>query len=357
VVRVSIWFFDKGTNDLTCTLSYTTDDDRHDEGLVIHVTRAPTYVAALRTARVFVANDVTTHEGCRELADYLSERSIGAMLDAPIFRDGEVIGVVCHEHLGAPRVWQPREIDFAGSVADIVSSLYLEQRLLQVEEEMRSQASVRQDADKLASLTLITQAFAHDVNNALTVASLVGSRLAAQPPSVLTEMGNELVQASSFASRILHDLRAFASRDGTERVAIDVVVESFRPVLAALLRGRSTLVVEIRAPGAIPAMSRTHLEQVLLNLCVNARDASAATITLRVTPNDAANLRIEVADDGEGIPASILDRVFEPYVTTKTAGSGLGLAIVKRLVDGAGGSIRVVSGVLGTTFTITLPLA
>jgi len=356
VARVGIWFFDKGTSNLTCSLSYTTDDDRHDEGHVLHLTRGPGYSTALRASRVLVANDVHAHESTRELSEYLRTRSIGAMLDAPLYRDGEVIGVVCHEHVGAPRVWEPREIDFAGSVADIVSALYLEERLRQAEAEMQSLASVRQDADKLASLTLITQAFAHDVNNALTVALLVGSRLASQAPPPLSDMGRELVETTSFASRILDELRAFATRDGSELVPLDEVIQGFRPVLDALLRGRSVLSIDIRPPGVVTALSRTHVEQVLMNLCVNARDASAKTITLRVTAVDDARVLLEVTDDGAGIPPNIAAKIFQPYVTTKSAGSGLGLSIVKRLVEGCGGSIGVASTPSGTTFTVMLPI-
>jgi signal transduction histidine kinase len=93
------------------------------------------------------------------------------------------------------------------------------------------------------------------------------------------------------------------------------------------------------------------VKEVVVNLLENARNAGARLVRVRVGPG-----QIRVADDGSGIPADLLPRIFEPRFSTTTSGSGLGLAIVKRLVESWGGRIEVESGVeRGTTVTVYLP--
>ena len=91
---------------------------------------------------------------------------------------------------------------------------------------------------------------------------------------------------------------------------------------------------------AIALAREGELRDVLLNLAENARLSGARTITISVERTD-DEIRISVTDDGEGIPADVLPRIFEPHFSTRTSGSGLGLAISRRLVDGWGGTIIV----------------
>jgi len=102
------------------------------------------------------------------------------------------------------------------------------------------------------------------------------------------------------------------------------------------------------------------LKQVFLNLFLNAADAmpqgGEITISTRHDLKSQA-LVIEVQDTGKGIPAELLDRIFQPFFTTKVKGTGLGLAVSKRLVEDNGGSIQVANNLSGgAVFTIILPL-
>jgi nitrogen fixation/metabolism regulation signal transduction histidine kinase len=98
---------------------------------------------------------------------------------------------------------------------------------------------------------------------------------------------------------------------------------------------------------------RDEAKEVLVNLIENARNAGARTITLEVTAG-----ALEVRDDGSGIPAELLPRIFEPRFSTTTSGSGLGLPIVRRLVESWGGAVEVTSGVgVGTIVTVRLASA
>jgi nitrogen fixation/metabolism regulation signal transduction histidine kinase len=100
------------------------------------------------------------------------------------------------------------------------------------------------------------------------------------------------------------------------------------------------------------------LKEVLLNFLENARHADAKNVHVSVSSNGtAAERRVSIAvrDDGHGIPAEVLSRVFEPHFSTRTSGSGLGLAISRRLVEGWGGEVTLESTEgIGTTVTIAL---
>jgi nitrogen fixation/metabolism regulation signal transduction histidine kinase len=99
---------------------------------------------------------------------------------------------------------------------------------------------------------------------------------------------------------------------------------------------------------------RDELKEVLLNILENARHAGATQVTLDVS-DDGADVIIRAADNGQGIPADVLPRIFEPHFSTKTSGSGLGQAISRQILDGWGGEIGVESSAgKGTTVTIRL---
>jgi signal transduction histidine kinase len=105
------------------------------------------------------------------------------------------------------------------------------------------------------------------------------------------------------------------------------------------------------APGAFGAARTDEVKEVVVNLLENARNAGATVVRIAVAPGC-----IRVSDDGTGIPADLLPRIFEPRFSTTTSGSGLGLAIVRRLVESWGGRIEVESEVgRGTDVTVYLP--
>ncbi len=118
---------------------------------------------------------------------------------------------------------------------------------------------------------------------------------------------------------------------------------------------------EVGVDVPVYALARVdELKEVLLNVLENARHAGSTIVTISVTlddrDGDGARAAISVADNGHGIPADVLTRVFEPHFSTRTSGSGLGLAISRQLVEGWGGTIDIESSGAGTTVTIRLPL-
>ena len=123
--------------------------------------------------------------------------------------------------------------------------------------------------------------------------------------------------------------------------------------------------IEIRVelpdgPSVIIDADRGRLEQVLLNLLVNAMESmplgGTLTVRLSVTGTPEATVRLEVIDTGRGIPKSIQDRIFDPYFTTKNDGTGMGLALCDKIVRQHEGRLGFHSTSQGTVFEMTLPI-
>jgi diguanylate cyclase (GGDEF)-like protein/PAS domain S-box-containing protein len=122
VERASVWTFDKHRLSIECVNLYETKTRRHSRGTVISEDQAPRYFRALSNERCIAADDAKHDPRTSEFADwYLTPLDIGALLDAPVFVRGQMVGVVCHEHVGGPRRWEFWEELLAGTVADFVA--------------------------------------------------------------------------------------------------------------------------------------------------------------------------------------------------------------------------------------------
>ncbi len=367
VRRVGVWFFDGGM--LRCEVLYDLEADEHRAGESLEMARFPTYAGALTQRRAIVAPDAASHPLTRELAaEYLAPAGIGSLLDAPLYMDGEVVGVVCHEHVGPPREWAQRDIDFASTAADMCSMLLEQAARAELEAKLRERAWRSSELHRLELLAELAGAIAHDFNNVLASVGLVAEQLARHPAEDVAWSGRALGESVEIGARLVRHLGALRERDPSDDESTTLVaaaVERLAHLLTPLMRSTATLRLELEEHTARVAVGPTHFDQLMMNLCLNAREAidSHGTVAVRVraptTAEDAPGfLAIEVEDDGSGIPPEIVDRVFEPYFTTKPEGSGQGLATVARIVDGCGGRVSVDSLVgRGTRFTLFLPRA
>ncbi|MFT3699017.1 MAG: ATP-binding protein [Kofleriaceae bacterium] len=223
-------------------------------------------------------------------------------------------------------------------------------------------------AQRIEAIGTLAGGIAHDFNNLIFGIKLIAAELASREsePKTLSalKMIDDITERSSMLTR---SLLGFARR-GKHRAApllIDHVLEEMRDMLARTLTGVAiTFELEAGEGGTIIA-DRSQIEQVVMNLVVNARDACAAdggNVVVRSRSDDQFVV-LEVADDGPGIPPELRERVFEPYFTTKDQsadrGTGLGLATVLGIVEGHGGAIEIDSGLSnrGTTMRMTLPAA
>jgi two-component system, NtrC family, sensor kinase len=232
-------------------------------------------------------------------------------------------------------------------------------------------------ADRLASLGQLAASVAHEINNPLSgvlnFSALMGRILKEDgvPRERVPEFRGYLdrvTEQTARAGRIVSDLLAFSRRSKPQRAPAD---------LNALVRGTVALVshklkllnvaVTLQLDEALPPIpcDASQVQQVVLNLVMNGAEATRPhgsgrllVRTSRAVEKESAVLGVE--DDGEGIPKETLDRVFDPFYTTKDDGKGvgLGLAVVYGIVESHGGHIEVRTSVgQGTTFEVTLPLA
>jgi len=122
VERVSMWLYEKGHSTIRCIDLYTISTDSHSEGMVLAAADYPSYFKALEEGAFIAAHDAHNDPRTKEFSDsYLSPLGITSMLDVPIRLKGEVVGVVCYEHVGPARKWTMEEENFARSPADYVS--------------------------------------------------------------------------------------------------------------------------------------------------------------------------------------------------------------------------------------------
>ncbi len=169
---------------------------------------------------------------------------------------------------------------------------------------------------------------------------------------VLTETSERMLGEIDRLDRIARAFSRYAAPgEGDDPlVPIDIVAVA-REVVQLYTLSEAGARVDLRAPQALTGRARAdELKEVLVNLLENARTAAASRVELLIEPG-----RIVVADDGSGIPAHLLPRVFEPHFSTNTSGSGLGLSIVKRLVESWGGAVAI-SSKEGRGTTVTDPV-
>ena len=186
-----------------------------------------------------------------------------------------------------------------------------------------------------------------------------GEFLAARQPGADPATSRLLLAEIDRLDGILSELLTWAKPSELRREAVDLgaLLDEALELMRPQLEHRGIRVARRSEP--VPPLNgdRERLRQLLRNLLANARDAlgTGGTLTVRLAPGN-AGIRLEVADDGPGIPAEIRDRVFEPFVTGRRDGTGLGLALAKRAVEDHGGALGFESGSGGTVFRVDLPL-
>lgn len=348
--------------------------------------------------------DHRSHRAHYARAPRTREMGVGLELQAR-HRDGSLFPV----EVSLAPIDTPEGRVTVASVRDIAARLAAadERERLLAEAERQRLRSQLQQAQRLESLGQLAGGIAHDFNNLLAIilnytafideALVSGASPATangalaspadngasapreRPVPDFEEARGDLAQvrsAAERASQLTRQLLAFARREVVQPEVVDVnrTVDDVEQLLRRTIGEQIELRVDLCAGPHAVLIDPGKLEQILINLAVNARDAMPAGGLLRI---DTANvdvdepyaysrpelhpgpyMRIRVSDTGEGMTAEVLDRAFDPFFTTKPQGqgTGLGLATVYGIVQQAGGYVQVYSepGV-GTTLTMLLP--
>jgi len=234
---------------------------------------------------------------------------------------------------------------------DVTDRAELEQRLVQ--------------ADKLSSIGLLAAGVAHEVNTPLAVISTYAQMLAkqvaddSQKSMILDKIAKQTFRASEIVNSLLNFSRTSTTSFGS--VSLNRVIQETLSLLEHQLQKSGIQIKTEMEPDLPPVYGNAgKLQQVFLNLFLNARDAMSAGGALEVrTWAEGSRVRIEVTDTGHGIAPENIHRIYDPFFTTKAArkGTGLGLSVTYGIVQEHGGSIEVSnrpSG--GARFRLELPL-
>ena len=328
---------------------------------------------AVRLDRPVVVNDYPSDE---EALPFFAAARMSAVMGAPVHgHDGEVIGSLIVGNYDPTRVYEKADQDLLVRLA-AHASLAVADATIMEEKQIAEQQLVQ--AQKMEAIGNLAGGVAHDFNNLLFVIQTSASFLAdeMQEGDPQREDVDAILDAAKRAATLTRQLLLFSRKEviTPETLEINDVLTSMEKLLNRTITHNIELKTELTASDGWVLIDRGQLEQVLLNLAVNAQDAMPRGGTLSLStrlekvderaasehpglkPGDYVIL--EVADTGEGMSTEVRERVFEPFFTTKPMGSGtgLGLASVYGIIKRAGGYIRVDSGEgEGSVFIIYLP--
>jgi PAS domain S-box-containing protein len=285
-------------------------------------------------------------------------RELWATITSGTTWEGRVVnrrkdGTLYTEAMTISAVREPsgRIVQFVAVKRDITAHLEMEEQLLQ--------------AQKMEAIGMLAGGVAHDFNNLLQAMIAVVSLARADradPERAFSRLG-ELEEQIRRGGALTRQLLLFARRETTRPATFDLneLVRDVTGMLRHIVRENIAFSSSL-TPDALPVEAdRGQIEQVLVNLVVNASDAMPDGGQIRLsTWGRGEAVGLAVADSGPGVPAAIRERIFEPFFTTKGVGkgTGLGLSVVHGIVTRFGGSVTVESPEgSGATFTVSLPRA
>ncbi len=263
--------------------------------------------------------------------------------------------------------------EYLGKDALLVTSADITQRLLAEQQLIQS--------SKMATLGEMATGIAHELNQPLSVIKTASSFLIKKvkkeekiQEAILRTMAEEIDGHVDRASKIINHLREFGRKSEVKKESVQVneALEKAVEIFSQQLKLREIEVIRDLQANLPPVLANSNrLEQVFINLLINARDAieektektgerSLSKKIVLKTSAESDKVTIEIGDTGTGIPEAVLDKIFDPFFTTKKVGrgTGLGLAISYGIVQDYDGDIRVETVEHeGSNFIIQFPIA
>jgi signal transduction histidine kinase len=306
-------------------------------------------------------------------------RPPGSALAVPLIADNRVLGVLTldhpeRNHFHSRHLVLMSAISHQASTAIERARLYrqvthmaevLEQRVEERTRELREAQEQLAHAEKLAALGELAAGIAHEIGNPLQILQTYVEYIASQsqPDDPILELAEPMDDSLESIARLVGQLRDFSRPALGERKRVDLnqVLTNVMRLAGKELAHSKVNVNEVQSPDAPWIIGDARqLEQVFLNLILNARDAMPGGGWLTIeTFASRGYIYARFADTGMGIAADDLPRILEPYFTTKKdRGTGLGLAICQRIVTQHGGKIEITSELgKGATFVLQFPAA
>lgn len=242
-------------------------------------------------------------------------------------------------------------------------------RIAELQQQVQSLQQQLLQAQKMSSVGALASSITHEFNNILmTVINYAKMGVRHKDAATRDKAFDKILAAGHRASKITTGMLSYARQQGDRRESMDLVplIEDVLVLVEKDLQQHRVRLTTQFDGHPFAAVNSGQVQQVLLNLIINARQAmdQGGNLTVTVRSNtELGQAEISIRDSGCGIPPEKLRRIFEPFFTTKTVdeqgqgGTGLGLSLARDVMEAHGGRIRVESAVgTGTTFTLKFPL-
>ncbi len=259
---------------------------------------------------------------------------------------------------------QEGQLEYVGAVQDVTHRRHTEEALAKLRSELARAA-------RAASLGVLTAAIAHEVNQPLagivTNAGTCRRMLALDPPDVegARETARRTIRDAERASEVVKRLRALFCKQGATSESLDLN-EATREVVALSLSEleRNKVVMRTELAAVLPPVQgdRVQLQQVILNLLLNASDAMSGVddrprqLVIRTERDEEDRVRLSVRDTGVGFEPQRVDRLFDAFYTTKSGGMGIGLSVSRSIIESHKGRLWATpNDGPGATFAFSVP--
>jgi len=334
-----------------------------------------------KSGMLLQAEDVSEWEKRFPALLSMFQAGVRSLISVPLNSKDQVIGGIHFASLKTKaytndhfRVAERISNQIAGAVAN--AKLFTEQQ--QAEQDKRELETQLLQAQKMEAIGQLAGGIAHDFNNLLTVikGNCEISLLELQQDNTVRNNINDIAKAAQRAADLTQQLLAFSRRQIMEMQVVNLnhIIEHVEKMLRRVIREDIELTILLASDEIMVRIDPGQMEQVIMNLCVNAGDAMprGGKLTIETAPVEANAIQaasildmtpgsyviLSVTDTGEGMTPVIMEQIFNPFFTTKELGkgTGLGLATVYGIVKQSQGNIFVSSKVgKGTTFKIYLP--
>jgi PAS domain S-box-containing protein len=371
VAQVGIGFFSPDGTEIVCRDLFIKAQKTHETGHSLKTCNYPHYFKAMENSRILAVNNSLSDPRTCEFAEfYLKPKDINSIMHVPIRLHGQMIGIICHEHIGPAREWTSTEQDFAASVADMIAlkleaaeRTKAEQTLEKLNKDL--EAAVQELSQSNRQLQDFVHIAAHDLKTPVrgigTLADWIisdyGNRFDEQGREQIRLLKARVIRIDKLIDGMLQYSKLARTKEKQRQVDLNMM-------LSDIIHGiRPPDNIEI-AMDSLPdvACEYEHLELVFQNLLTNAvtfMDKTKGLIKVGCTEHGDF-WKFYVCDNGPGIDQKYFDKIFKIFQTLpmkdESETAGIGLAVVKKIVELYSGKIWVESQPgSGSTFFFTFP--
>jgi PAS domain S-box-containing protein len=371
VAQVGIGFFNHDNSEIVCRDLFIKAKKTHEAGHSLKIRDYPHYFKAMENSRILAANNSLSDMRICEFAEsYLKPKDINSIMHVPIRLHGQMIGIICHEHIGPAREWTSAEQDFAASVADMIAlkleaaeRIKAEQALEKLNKDL--EAAVQELSRSNRQLQDFVHIAAHDLKTPVRGIGTLADWIISDYGDRFDEQGYEQIRLLKARviriDKLIDGMLQYSKLSRTKEKEQQVDLNSMLPDIIRGITPPDNVEIALDSlPGV--ACEYEHLELVFQNLLTNAvtfMDKTKGLIKVGCV-EQGDFWKFYVNDNGPGIEQRYFDKIFRIFQTLprqdEPETAGIGLAVVKKIVELYGGKIWVESQPgSGSTFFFTFP--